>query len=160
MIRFHRNPDGSLSLRTDVEVTVPEGTSIQEAEAMLEAEMKKAAEGLSGELPVSGEVLVAVGARVQARDVIARTFIEGDVTPVPLASLLSVPASDVPSLLLVKKGDHVATGDVIARTKGIFGFGKKELASPAAGVVESVSATTGQMMLRGARTFAVQISAH
>jgi hypothetical protein len=55
MIRFHRNPDGSLSLRTDVEVTVPEGTSIQEAEAMLEAEMKKAAEGLSGELPVSGE---------------------------------------------------------------------------------------------------------
>jgi hypothetical protein len=44
-----------LSLRTDVEVTVPEGTSIQEAEAMLEAEMKKAAEGLSGELPVSGE---------------------------------------------------------------------------------------------------------
>jgi hypothetical protein len=102
------------------------------------------------QLPVSGEVLVAVGARVQARDVIARTFIEGDVTPVPLASLLSVPASDVPSLLLVKKGDQVATGDVIARTKGIFGFGKKELASPAAGVVESVSATTGQMMLRGA----------
>ena len=55
MIRFHRNPDGSLSLRTDVEITVPEGTSMEEAEAMLEAEMKKAAAGLSGELPVSGE---------------------------------------------------------------------------------------------------------
>ena len=101
------------------------------------------------QLPVTGDVLVAAGQRVEARDTVARTFIEGDVTPVPLASLLSVPASDVPGLLLVKLGDRVAAGDVIARTKGIFGFGKKELTSPAAGTVESVSATTGQMMLRG-----------
>ncbi|RFC47918.1 MAG: hypothetical protein DVB22_003027 [Verrucomicrobia bacterium] len=55
MMRFHRNPDGSLSLRTDVEITVPEGTSMEEAEAMLEEEMKKAAAVLNGELPVSGE---------------------------------------------------------------------------------------------------------
>jgi hypothetical protein len=102
------------------------------------------------QLPVTGEVLVTMGAHVRARDTVARTFMEGDVTPVPLASLLSVPASDVPSLLLVKQGDSVEQGTIIARTKGIFGFGKKELASPAAGTVESVSATTGQMMLRGA----------
>ncbi|MFM7260460.1 MAG: hypothetical protein ACKO3W_07640, partial [bacterium] len=101
------------------------------------------------QLPVTGDVLVTAGQRVEARDTVARTFIEGDVTPVPLASLLSVPAGDVPGLLLVKLGDRVAAGDVIARTKGIFGFGKKELTSPAAGTVESVSATTGQMMLRG-----------
>jgi len=102
------------------------------------------------QLPVTGDVLVTVGARVRARDTVARTSIDGDVTPVPLASLLSVPASDVPALLLVKQGDAVQQGTIIARTKGIFGFGKKELASPAAGTVESVSATTGQMMLRGA----------
>lgn len=100
-------------------------------------------------LPVTGEVLVAVGDRVRARDVVARTFIEGDVVPVPLAALLSVPAGDVPGLLLVRQGDVVKAGDLIARTKGIFGFGRKELPSPAGGTVESVSATTGQMMLRG-----------
>jgi biotin carboxyl carrier protein len=101
------------------------------------------------QLPVTGEVLVSAGERVDARRTVARTFIEGEVTPVPLASLLSVPAGDVPELLLVKQGDRVNAGDVVARTKGIFGFGKKELASPASGTVESVSATTGQMMLRG-----------
>lgn len=101
-------------------------------------------------LPVQGDVLVKVGDRVKARDTVARTFIEGDVVPVAIASQLSVPAGDLPDLLLVKIGDTITAGQPIARSKGIFGFGKKELASPAAGTVESVSATTGQMMLRGA----------
>jgi hypothetical protein len=73
--------------------------------------------------------------------------------------LLSVPAEDVPQLLLVKVGDAIAIGQIIARTKGIFGIGKKELASPAAGTIESVSATTGQMMVRGA-PIAVEATAY
>ncbi|MFM7052985.1 MAG: hypothetical protein ACKOYN_12775 [Planctomycetota bacterium] len=110
-------------------------------------------------LPVSGEVLVKPGQRVAARDTVARTFVEGEVVPVALASLLSVPAGDVPSLMLVKQGDAVTEGQPIARSKGIFGFGKKEVAAPAAGTVESVSATTGQMILRGA-PLAVEVKAY
>jgi biotin carboxyl carrier protein len=101
-------------------------------------------------LPVTGDVLVASGARVAARDTIARTYIEGDVTPVALAAQLSVPAADVPGLMLVKAGDTVTAGQPLARSKGVFGFGKKEIASPAAGTVESISGTTGQLILRGA----------
>ncbi len=110
-------------------------------------------------LPVAGEVLVRVGARVKARDIVARTSIEGDITPVGIAGLLSVPAEDVPGLLLVRVGDSITVGQIIARTKGIFGLGKKELASPAAGTIESVSVTTGQMMVRGA-PIAVEASAY
>ena len=110
-------------------------------------------------LPVHGDVLVTLGQLVKARDIVARTSIEGDITPVGIAGLLSVPAEDVPQLRLVKVGDAIAIGQIIARTKGIFGIGKKELASPAAGTIESVSATTGQMMVRGA-PIAVEATAY
>lgn len=110
-------------------------------------------------LPVRGEVLVAKGDRVRARDVVARALLDGDIVPVPVSSLLGVPAGDVPALMLVAPGDAVREGQPIARSKGIFGFGKKELASPAAGTVESVSATTGQLILRGA-PLAVEVKAY
>lgn len=102
------------------------------------------------QLPVHGEVLVRAGDLVKARDPVARTFIEGEVTPVAAASQLGVPAGDLPSLMLVKLGEEVKSGQPLARSRGIFGIGKKELASPAAGTVESISATTGQVILRGA----------
>jgi hypothetical protein len=108
---------------------------------------------------VKGEVLVAKGDRVHARDVVARTLLDGDIVPVPVASLLGVPAGDVPSLMLVAPGDAVREGQPVARSKGIFGFGKTELPSPASGTVESVSATTGQLILRGA-PLAVEVKAY
>jgi hypothetical protein len=52
--------------------------------------------------------------------------------------------------MLVKQGDAVTAGQPLARSKGIFGLGKKECPSPAAGTVESISTTTGQVILRGA----------
>lgn len=110
-------------------------------------------------LPVHGEVMVKAGQQVKARDVVARTYIEGDVTPVAVASQLSVPAGDLAQIMLVKQGDAVTAGQPIARTKGIFGIGKKELASPAAGTVESISMTTGQLILRGA-PIAVEVKAY
>ena len=110
-------------------------------------------------LPVPGEVLVKTGAEVKARETVARTFIDGEVTPVAVASQLAVPAGDLAGIMLVKQGDAVKAGQPIARTKGIFGLGKKELASPADGTVESISATTGQMILRGA-PIAVEVRAY
>ena len=101
-------------------------------------------------LPVHGEVLVKVGDAVKARDVVARTYIEGDVTPVAVSSQLGVPAGDLASLMLVKQGDAVVAGQPLARSKGIFGIGKKECVSPGAGTIESISTTTGQVILRGA----------
>ena len=82
---------------------------------------------------------------------VARTFTEGDIVPVNLANLLGVPAGDVPSLMLRKVGDTIAAGDVVARSKGIFGLMRKDAASPAAGTIESISESSGQMILRGPR---------
>lgn len=102
-------------------------------------------------LPVAGDVLVKVGDTVGATHVVARTFTDGEITPVNLANLLGVPAGDVPSLMLKKVGDAVSTGEIVARSKGIFGMMKKDAASPATGTIESISSTTGQMIVRGER---------
>ena len=73
-------------------------------------------------LPIAGDVLVQSGDRVEARDVVARTELPGDVTPINLANQLSLPPSELASCLLKQAGEVVQPGDEIARTKGIFGF--------------------------------------
>ncbi len=100
-------------------------------------------------LPIRGEVLVRAGDRTAARDVVARTSLPGPVTPVNVASALSIPAGEVPAAMLRQPGENVKSGELLARSKGIFGWFRRECPSPAAGVVESVSAVTGQVMLRG-----------
>ena len=101
-------------------------------------------------LPLAGDVLVKVGQRVAARDVVARASMPGDVVPINLANALSMPAADVPASLLKKEGDTIRPGDVIARTKGIFGLFKSEYKAKVGGTLESVSKVTGQLILRGA----------
>lgn len=49
-MRFQRNPDGSLTLRTEVEVHVPAGTSMLDAEETLMVAVNKAGAGLTGQL--------------------------------------------------------------------------------------------------------------
>jgi hypothetical protein len=101
-------------------------------------------------LPVPGDVLVKLGDRVDARQVVAQTFMPGDITPLNMAKLLSLPPDDVPECMLKKEGDQVETGDVLARTKGIFGRFRTEYKSPVAGTIESISSVTGQIIVRGA----------
>ncbi len=101
-------------------------------------------------LPVAGEVLASVGERVTAKQPIARALLDGDITPIHVANGLGLNAVEVPSALLVQVGDRIEKGQVIARSKGIFGFGKKEFAAPESGTIESISGTTGQLMVRGA----------
>lgn len=100
-------------------------------------------------LPVPGDVLVRIGDRVKATDVVALATLPGDATPVNVANALSVPAGEVPGAMLVREGDRVAVGDLVARSKGIFGLFRAEYRSRTAGVIESVSGVTGQVILRG-----------
>ncbi|MCA9286914.1 MAG: hypothetical protein KDA22_16950 [Phycisphaerales bacterium] len=110
-------------------------------------------------LPIAGDVLAKSGDHVNARDVVARTFMPGDVTPVNVAKKLAVPPAEVPELMLVKVGDQVAEGQVIARSRGIFGMFKTELQSPAHGSIEVISEVTGQLMVRG-EPLPVQVEAY
>ena len=110
-------------------------------------------------LPIDGEVLVEVGDEVGARDIVAQTFMPGDVIPVNLANLLSLPPADVTECMLKQKGDKIEIGDPLARTKGIFGMMKNTYVSRHAGTIEAVSEVTGQVILRG-EPIPVQIDAY
>ena len=110
-------------------------------------------------LPTQGEVRVAVGDRVQGSTVVAETFLEGDVTPMKVANLLACQPRDLPGLMLKKVGESVAKDEVIARSKGVFGLMKTEVKAAAAGTIESVSDSSGLVLLRGPRQ-PVQVLAH
>ncbi len=100
-------------------------------------------------LPVPGEVLVQKGEQVAARQIIAQTFLPGDITPLNMANLLAMPPADVPECMLKAEGDRVEVGESLARSKGIFGMFQSEHASTIAGTIESVSSVTGQVIVRG-----------
>ncbi len=101
------------------------------------------------QLPIPGEVKVETGATVGALDIVAETFMPGDVTPVNVANILALPPADVPECMLKKQGDRVGIDEPLARTRGIFGLFKNTCRSKVAGVIESISAVTGQVMIRG-----------
>ncbi len=100
-------------------------------------------------LPIAGEVLVQQGANVAARDVVAETFLPGEITPVNLANAMSISPADVSAALLIKVGDKMEVDQTIARTKGMFGLFQHEYKSKVAGVLESASEVTGQLIVRG-----------
>ena len=103
-------------------------------------------------LPLRGEVMVQANTTVGAQDVVARAELPGDIMPINMANRLSVPPGDVRSLLQVEQGMQITKGDVLAETKGIFGLMKSKVLSDHSGVVESISDTTGQLILRGPST--------
>ncbi|MEI8017152.1 MAG: hypothetical protein WCH39_03080 [Schlesneria sp.] len=101
-------------------------------------------------LPLTGDVLVQVGDRVSAQEVVARTFLPGDAIPVNLAKRLGISSSELSRSMLRTIGETVHAGEALARTKGFFGFFKAEFPSPSTGTIEAISKITGQVILRGA----------
>lgn len=101
-------------------------------------------------LPIPGDVLVQEGDQVTADQIVAQTFMPGDVTPINIANQISVAPSEVPHCMLVAEGEEVHIGDILARSNGIFGFFKSETRAKSAGTIESISHVTGQVILRGA----------
>lgn len=99
-------------------------------------------------LPLTGTVDVKVGDRVAFDQIVARTDLPGRVEMVNLASKLGVDPSELPKIFLKKEGDAIEKGEILAYSKGFFGFFKSPYPAPITGTVESVSKTTGQVILR------------
>ena len=110
-------------------------------------------------LPIAGDVTRSVGDTVAATDVVAETFMPGNVTPVNVANLLSMPPGDISECMLKQVGDVVETDEPLAETKGIFGFFKANCRSRVAGTIETISDVTGQVIIRGA-PLPVQVTAY
>jgi hypothetical protein len=99
-------------------------------------------------LPLWGDVLVNKGDRVNAEDVVARALLPGPVHPKNLAGELGISPSELKNALIVKKGESIKKGQVIARARVFFGLFKVEATSPIDGYLEDFSEITGQVILR------------
>ncbi|MDP6418411.1 MAG: hypothetical protein QF492_03625 [Candidatus Krumholzibacteria bacterium] len=110
-------------------------------------------------LPLKGEVYAGLGSEVQPSDVVAATELPGNVQMVNVAGQLNIEAEDVPECMLKTEGDSIEIGELLARSKGIFGLFKSNLKSPTTGTVESISLITGQVVLREA-PMPVQVDAY
>ena len=99
-------------------------------------------------LPIKGELKVREGDAVKADDIVAKTNLPGNVHMVKVANRLNISPVDIIDVLLVKEGDTLNKGDMIAETQGLFGFFKSELRSPVSGQIESISDVTGQIVMR------------
>ena len=100
-------------------------------------------------LPLKGDVLVSKGAMVNPDDVVARTFLPGRVEIMNAANKLGIDQQDVPEKMLKSEGDAVEEGEIIARSKGLFGLFKSQAKAPISGTIESISGITGQVIIRG-----------
>lgn len=99
-------------------------------------------------LPIRGQVLVRVGETVGPQDVVARTELPGNVQAVNLTSRLGVEPAEAPQSLTRPLGADVRRDEEVAAARGLFGLGRRSVLSPCDGVLESVSAVTGQLMVR------------
>ncbi len=101
-------------------------------------------------LPLKGAVSAFIGNRVNPDDIIAKTELPGNVQMVNVANQLNVDASDVEEVMVLSTGSKVSKDELIAETKGLFGFFKSNVNSPVSGTIESISNLTGQVVIREA----------
>ncbi len=99
-------------------------------------------------LPLAGDVLVDVGAKVEAATVVARTQLPGKVSLVNVATALGVFPDEVEAALVVRPGGAVKRGEPFAATTSLFGLLHHRVPSPVDGTLESVSAVTGMAVVR------------
>lgn len=101
-------------------------------------------------LPLKGDVIVELNATVTPDDIVARTHLPGSVQMVNVANTLNIDPTDVKEVMVKQPGDTVSKGEMLAETKGLFGFFKSNVTAPIDCTLESISPVTGQVVLRDA----------
>lgn len=76
--------------------------------------------------------------RVESSSVVAHCEVSAGQRLVKVAHVLGVPRRQIKKYMLRSVGDRIYQGEIIARKKGVFGIGKKELRSPADGVITNI----------------------
>jgi len=94
-------------------------------------------------LPLPGRVLVREGQEVKPATEVAGTITEPRYKLLDVARQLEVPPQKADALIVVKPGDRVQTGDVLAERKGLF---RRTVTAPVEGEVVLVG--DGQILLR------------
>ena len=101
-------------------------------------------------LPLKGDVLVKSGDQLTPDTIVASTNLPGNVQMLKVSNILNIDPKDVVEALQVEEGQEVKKGDIIAETSGIFGMFKSSVESPVDGTIESISQSTGRVVVREA----------
>ena len=101
-------------------------------------------------LPLKGDVLVKAGDSLKPDTIVASTNLPGNVQMPKVSNILNIDPKDVVEALKVKEGQSIKKGDLIAETSGIFGMFKSSVESPVDGTIESISQSTGRVVVREA----------
>ncbi len=99
-------------------------------------------------LPLKGEVIKKVGDKISKDDIVAKTFLPGNVTTVNVVNILGIQPTDIREFMSKKEGDHFSQGETLAEGKSFIKFLRTKVEAPVSGTVESISEVTGQVILR------------
>ena len=99
-------------------------------------------------LPIPGIVLVQEGESVSSDKVVARAELPGKVHVVNVVNLLGILPEDLKEFMVKREGDRVEQGQVLAENKPLLKWFKSTVLSPITGSVETISNSTGQVLLR------------
>lgn len=108
-------------------------------------------------LPVRGEVLVNMGARVEPTDVVARASLGGELHVVEVGKTLSVKNEALDRYLLKAVGDTVEEGEAVAAKGGRLLPLRRVCRSPIAGRIVAIE--SGRVVLKS-RTKTFELHAH
>jgi len=102
-------------------------------------------------LPIAGKIYVKVDDEIKFDTIIARTYVKGDPEIVKVAAILGFNSRPEDIQIYMKKeiGEKVSKGERFAGYSTFFGLFKKWAESPVDGVIESMSTTTGHVVIRG-----------
>lgn len=111
------------------------------------------------QLPLEGEVTVAVGDIVEANMVVAKTSLPGKVFPVNVANQLGIDPGRLGTYMRKQVGATVTKDELLAETPGILGFFKSEARAVVTGTIETISNVTGTVIIQ-AEPVPVEIDAY
>ena len=98
-------------------------------------------------LPLNGTIKFKVGDSVKSDDVVASTFLPGNVHMINISNQLNIEAQSIKDYLTVKIDQKIKKNDIIAENNGLFGFFKTQIKSPIDGKISNISTATGQIMI-------------
>ena len=99
-------------------------------------------------LPIPGTVLVREGDVIGSDKVIAQAELPGKVHVVNIVNQLGILPEDLRDYMVKREGEPVQSGEVLAENKPFIKWFKTAVNSPITGSVETISETTGQVLLR------------
>ena len=110
-------------------------------------------------LPLNGKVHVKLDDKVKSDDIVASTEIPGNVQMINMVNKLNIDPNQVLDCMTAKIDDIVSKNQVIAQSKGIFGFFRTEVKSPIDGKIINISKVTGQVVI-AEKPLPIQVDAY